>query len=176
MHWSKNFKRIGVPGRIRWAFQSSDLLSPQWTPYNLKYRQRRNTTNRSRDGCAHPVTLMIRSERTASRMWPSVSTPSGLEQWHWWGLCSSGHLRSVQCRRFGTTYQSHLQRSNIQEDSWPLKMGADRLSRNFRQGITTVRCVISQKSADLFCFGAEAWKHATLVFVIIDNLFGLYTV
>jgi len=38
----------------------------------------------------------------------------------------------------------------------------DRLSRNLRYGITTIRCVTTQKNADLIYFPAEAWNHAEI--------------
>jgi len=43
-----------------------------------------------------------------------------------------------------------------------LEDGTDWLSQKFRQGITTRRCVIAQRSAVLIYFAAEARNHALL--------------
>jgi len=52
------------------------------------------------------------------------------------------------CRRFVTTYRSHLHGSTSED-------GPDRLSRNVYE-IATTRVLISQTSAVLICFAAEA--------------------
>jgi len=57
-------------------------------------------------------------------------------------------------RRFGATCRSHLQGSRNLLDSWPLKMGPDRLCRNIGKELPA-RCVINQKSTVLVVFAAE---------------------
>ena len=56
----------------------------------------------------------------------------------------------ISYRRFGTTYRSHLKGPRIQkeETSWPLKMRPKAFPKR-RQGITTIRRVITQKTAVL---------------------------
>ena len=61
-------------------------------------------------------------------------------------------------RRFGATYRSHLQGSRNFLDSWPLKMGPDRLSRNIGKELPA-RCVINQRGTVLVVFAAEVKLH-----------------
>ena len=61
-------------------------------------------------------------------------------------------------RRFGANYRSHLQGSRNFLDSWPLKMGPDRLSRNIGKELPA-RCVINQRGTVLVVFAAEVKLH-----------------
>ena len=78
-------------------------------------------------------------------------------------ICVLGYYESIvliSCRRFGTTYRSHIQGyRNIRRNwiSWPLKVvpiGCPKTSEK----IASKHCVISQKSACLIYLAAEVCK------------------
>jgi len=74
---------------------------------------------------------------------------------------TTGHLRSalfcdimhrivvIPHRRFGTTYRV---------PSWRVKKS----KKKSPYGITTTRCVMTQKGADIVYFSAEAWIHLSI--------------
>jgi hypothetical protein len=78
------------------------------------------------------------SERQRSVKWLSMPIRSAL----FWNI--TWRRVVIIYRRFGTTYQSHLQVHNLD-----LEDGNDTLSRNVGKTITKRRRVISQKSADV---------------------------
>jgi len=76
----------------------------------------------------------------------------------------SGALSSevlIPHRRFGTTYRSHLlgSRSTSSWASWSLKTVPISCPET-SHGITTLHCIISQKSVELIYMAAEGWNHA----------------
>ena len=65
----------------------------------------------------------------------------------------------IPYRRFGTIYRSHLQGFIGFLDPWRWDRHA---VPKLRYGVTILRCLISQKSADLVYAAAEAWNLARL--------------
>jgi hypothetical protein len=62
-------------------------------------------------------------------------------------------LVAIPFRRFGTIYRSHLQEETPDG-------GTNRLSHPVGKKLPLLSCIITQKSAALICFAAEAWNHA----------------
>ena len=63
---------------------------------------------------------------------------------------------AIYYRRFGTIYRSNFQGTRI---FLTFEDRIDRWSRNVGEKLPLLSCVITQKSAVLICFGAEAWNY-----------------
>ena len=65
---------------------------------------------------------------------------------------------AIPYRYFGITYRSNFkgQKSKIILCPWRLDR---QVVSKLRWRMATIRCIISQKSADLICFTAEGWYH-----------------